>query len=50
MNDYTVDGPTPFDDCPAHGGIECEPPCPCICEECNNSDEDIIGSGEDVDG
>lgn len=44
---YTVDGPAPFDDCPTHGGIECEQPCPCRCEECQGSDEDIVGSGED---
>ncbi len=44
-----IDYKVPFDDCPAHGGIECEQPCPCRCEECQGSDEDIIGSGEDTE-
>lgn len=35
-----------FDDCPAHGGIECEQPCPCQCNDCAGSDEDIEGTGD----
>lgn len=34
------------EDC-EHYGVECERPCSCTCEDCQGSDEDIAGSGED---
>lgn len=31
------EGPMPFDDCPTHGGVECEyDTCPCQCDDCQD--------------